>query len=133
MDTDHAKRRMQEALAGLPDGHFEPFAQAMADDLVWTVTGQTPFSRSYRGKKVVFDELLHRLAGRIDGPYRYVPERFIADGDMCVVEGRGNNLLRDGRRYDNTYCWVCRIEDGKIRELTEYLDTDLVMRLFSSR
>ena len=122
---------MQEAVSSLADGHFEPFASALADDVVWTVTGQTPFSRSYRGKQVVFDELLTRLARRIDGPYRFKPQRFIAEGDMCVVEGRGENLLRDGRRYDNTYCWVCRVEDGRIRELTEYLDTDLVTRLFT--
>src|SRR5205814_1744998 len=96
MDSDHAKRRMQEAVAGLAEGHFEPFADAMADDLVWTVTGQTAFSRSYRGKKVVFDELLTRLARRIDGPYRFTPQRFTAEGNICVVEGRGNNVLRDG-------------------------------------
>jgi len=32
--------------------------------------------------------------------------------------------------YNNTYCNVYRIADGKIRQLTEYLDTELVTTAF---
>lgn len=31
-----------------------------------------------------------------------------------------------GKPYNNTYCYVIRLEGGKLRELTEYLDTALV-------
>jgi uncharacterized protein len=33
-----------------------------------------------------------------------------------------------GKPYNQTYCYVCRVADGEVRELTEYLDTDLVNR-----
>ena len=32
---------------------------------------------------------------------------------------------KSGLRYDNTYCYVCRLADGRLRELTEYMDTEL--------
>jgi len=32
---------------------------------------------------------------------------------------------RSGKPYDNHYCYVCRLADGKLRELTEYMDTEL--------
>jgi ketosteroid isomerase-like protein len=28
--------------------------------------------------------------------------------------------------YNNNYCYVCRLADGKLRELTEYCDTQLI-------
>jgi ketosteroid isomerase-like protein len=43
-----------------------------------------------------------------------------------VVECRGKVTTKTGKPYNNTYCWVCRLVDGKLTELTEYLDTELV-------
>ena len=31
-----------------------------------------------------------------------------------------------GLLYNNTYCFVFRISEGKVKELTEYMDTELV-------
>lgn len=34
-------------------------------------------------------------------------------------------MTKSGKPYNNTYCYVCRIVDDKLRELTEYMDTEL--------
>jgi ketosteroid isomerase-like protein len=39
-------------------------------------------------------------------------------------------MTRRGVPYNNTYCWVYRFGGGKIRSITEYLDTELVTRAF---
>ena len=36
---------------------------------------------------------------------------------------------RPGERYDNQYCMVWRIENGKIKEIKEYCDSALVERV----
>jgi ketosteroid isomerase-like protein len=120
---------MERALAGLADGRAADFIALFADDIAWTIRGTTPWSRRYQGKRAVLD-MLGALAARIDGSYRMLPQRIVADGDIVVVEGEGRNLLTTGDRYDNTYCWVCRFERGRLRELVEYMDTALVMRVF---
>jgi uncharacterized protein len=51
--------------------------------------------------------------------------RFIAEDDHVVVEGRGHATTRSGKAYNNTYCWIYRIADGKAQEITEYMDTEL--------
>jgi ketosteroid isomerase-like protein len=33
---------------------------------------------------------------------------------------------KSGKTYNNQYCYVIRFADGKMRELTEYFDTELV-------
>jgi uncharacterized protein len=54
---------------------------------------------------------------------------FIADGDYVAVEARGDNVTKTGLRYDNHYCLVFRVVDGKIAEIKEYLDSALVERV----
>jgi ketosteroid isomerase-like protein len=43
-----------------------------------------------------------------------------------VVEARGNNTTKTGKPYNNAYCFVIRLHDGKLKEITEYMDTELV-------
>jgi len=38
----------------------------------------------------------------------------------------GTTLPSRGKPYNNTYCFVFRVAEGKVKELTEYMDTELV-------
>ena len=58
--------------------------------------------------------------------------RFIAEDDFVVVECRGNVTTKSGQPYNNSYCYVCRMSGGKLTELTEYLDTELVTKVLSA-
>jgi hypothetical protein len=98
----------------------------MADDFCWTVTGSNRWSGKYEGKQKVLNELLGQLRARIDGRIKTIGHRFIAEGDYVVVEARGNNVTKAGLPYNNAYCFVVRLTDGKLREITEYMDTALV-------
>src|ERR1700738_1223534 len=46
-------------------------------------------------------------------------------GAHVVVEARGDNVTKAGVRYDNDYCLVFRLENGKIKEVREYCDSVL--------
>ena len=58
-------------------------------------------------------------------PLKTHARRFIAEGDIVVVEARGQNVTRDGRPYENNYCYVFEFRDGRVAALTEYADTEL--------
>lgn len=45
-----------------------------------------------------------------------------------VVQARGQSTTRAGIPYNNEYCFVYLMEDGRIKEVTEYLDTELVTK-----
>ena len=98
----------------------------MADNFSWTVTGTTKWSRKYAGKQVVLSELFGRLRTKLNVPITTIAQRFIADGDYVAVQARGQNTTLDGKPYNNAYCFVFRLSDGKLQEVTEYLDTELV-------
>ena len=120
------KQLMQTIFAGLAAGNARPFLDSLAEDFVWTLTGTTKWSKTYRGKKAVREELLRPLFAQFADQYINTAERFIAEGDFVVVECRGKVTTKSGRPYNNSYCWVCRLENGKLKELVEYMDTALV-------
>ena len=46
-----------------------------------------------------------------------------------LAEALGDNVTTEGQRYDNEYCMVWRIENGKIKLIKEYCDSALVERV----
>jgi ketosteroid isomerase-like protein len=130
MTTASNKQLLEHIFSELAKGNARPLVESMADDFSWTVTGATEWSRKYAGKQVVLKELLGNLRDRLAPPIITVAHRFIADGDLVAVEARGANTTKDGRPYANTYCFVFRLAEGKLQEVTEYLDTELVTAAF---
>ena len=93
-------------------GNPQPLVDALADDVKWTIIGSTELSGVYR----------------LASPVTFTFERFIADGEYVVMQARGQATAVTGLAYDNTYCIVARIVDGRIREMTDYVDTELITR-----
>jgi uncharacterized protein len=125
MGAAENKQLLQHVFSELSKGNPRPFAESLADDVRWTIIGTTEWSKTFDGKQAVLTELLGPLSANFDEPIRVTAHRFIAEDDFVVVEGRGQATTRAGKAYNNTYCWVYRIADGKVQEMTEYLDTQL--------
>ena len=53
----------------------------------------------------------------------------IADGATAVLENRFQATLSNGRHYDNDYCFVIEVKDGRIHRMREYMDTQRGFRL----
>jgi ketosteroid isomerase-like protein len=126
MSTVENKQMVQEIFAELAQDNSRPLVESMAENFCWTVTGSNRWSGTYKGKVAVLNDLLGQLRSRIEGRIKTVAHRFIAEGDFVVVEARGNNTTKDGRPYNNSYCFVIRLGNGKLQEMIEYMDTELV-------
>ena len=120
------KELIRHAYAELATGNSRPLVELLADDVVWTVMGQTKWSGAYRGKAAVLRDLLGQLASRLEGRYRATAERILADGDYVVAQAKAQATTKAGPPYNQEYCFVYRFEDGRIKEVTEYIDTELV-------
>jgi uncharacterized protein len=126
MNAVQNKQIMQKAYAELAKGNGKPFVDLLADDFCWTTKGTTNWSKTYRGKRAVLDDLMKPLFAQFADRYTNTAQRIIAEDDYVVVECRGRVTLKSGKPYSNEYCLVIRMKDGKMQELTEYLDTELV-------
>ena len=124
------KEIITEIFTSLSQGNDEPFLEAMADEMTWNWKGSGQWSKSFVGKSEVINDLWANVRATIKQPYKVLVHRIIADGDFVVVEMTGQNETTTDRSYRNNYCWVCRMKKGKICEINEYMDTELVTKAF---
>lgn len=129
MTASDNKRLVEAAFNSLSRADPGPFADLFADDMVWIIMGQSPWSRRFEGKESIWRDLAAPLFSLFATPYRNIPERIIADDEgNVVVLARGETRTHSGHDYNNDYCFVLRMEGGKIVELREYMDTALAER-----
>jgi uncharacterized protein len=126
MSATENKKFLQRIFAEMAEGNSRPLVESMADDFSWTVSGTTRWSRTYSGKQAVLNELFATLRSHIADRIKTIGHRFIAEDDFVVVEARGSNTTKSGKPYNNNYCFVFRIADGKLKEVIEYTDTLLI-------
>lgn len=126
IETQRNRRLIQHIYSELSVGNSGPLLDAFSDDVRWVVMGTTKWSGPYDGKQAVMRRLLAPLRAQFADRYVASAHRIVADGDIVVAEVRGRAATRSGKRYDNCYCFIFRLAGGKIREVIEYLDTDLV-------
>lgn len=113
-------------------GNGVPFWDACHDDIVWRTIGTGSWSGEFVGKQTIIDEVFRPL-NRVLVERATIPTRIVDGGNVVVVQARGQNLTRDGKRYDNDYAFVIHFRGNKIARYEEYCDTDLIARVLPER
>jgi ketosteroid isomerase-like protein len=119
------KKLMQELFAGVAAGDRNRFVESLADEVTMHVTGQYSWSRTFKGKASLINDLYGHLRTVLAEGRRTIPFRFIADEDYVVVQARGDMVTKTGVRYDNDYRLIYRLANSKIVEIWEYCDSAL--------
>jgi uncharacterized protein len=129
VSAEENKQLMQEIFARVAEGDGSLFVEHLADDVVIRVSGQYSWSQTFTGKEAVLRNLYGVVRERTTGLRKTIPLRFIADGDIVVIEARGEMTAKTGMPYNNEYCLIYRLRDRKIVEMTEYQDSTLCERV----
>ena len=111
-------------------GDMDACFALLSDDIVWKNIGSTKFSGTYTGKQMLVEQLLGPLFDQLKAGIRSEIERLTAEGDIVVAQTSGIAETLEGAPYNNSYCQILRIADGKIVEVKEYFDTALVDAVF---
>ncbi|GLH80563.1 ketosteroid isomerase [Bradyrhizobium sp. SSBR45G] len=125
MTASANKQLMQELLAKAVVGDRAAYVAATADDVTMVITGHYSWSQTIRGKEALLRDLHGRLASLLAEGRRAIPLRFIAEDDLVVVEAKGEMRTRSGQPYNNDYCLIYRLREGRIVEIREYCDSVL--------
>jgi ketosteroid isomerase-like protein len=126
MSAAENKRLMERIFNELSNGDGKPFVDALAEDVRWTIIGDTAWSGTWDGLASVRRDLLGPLFHQFETTYRAKAIRLIAEDDWVVIESRGDVITKQGKPYRNTYCNLYRLKRGEVVEITEYCDTQLL-------
>jgi ketosteroid isomerase-like protein len=130
MAEEENKRLVLDTWAAISRGDIETFMRNLADDVAWTFFGTHRFAGTLRGKEELVAKLFAPLGEVLRDGIKVHVDSVTAEGERVVVEARGEAMTKSGQPYNNSYCLVTTVRDGKISRVREYLDSELVTAVF---
>src|SRR4029077_1329577 len=125
-----ALTQVRDIFKSLETGDGHEFFSHVADDVDWIVEGTLPLAGHYHRKADFLAHTFEKLGKVLPQGTQLHVEHALVSGDWAVVELHSLATAKNGLRFDNLYCWVCRFTGDKIVEVRAYLDSALVARLF---
>ncbi len=129
--SQESGRIVRGALEAFNGGNTETFLSHFSDEMRFWMVGSHGFSGPVEGKSA-FVELVGRVAAGLSEMITLDIQNFLPAGQWVVVESLGKAKMLSGERYDNQYCMLWRVVDGKIVEFKEYNDSQMVAEKFFS-
>jgi len=130
MSAEQNKRVVQSFFDAGNRGDMDACFSLIADDIRWISEGNTSLSGTFECKEKLFENLLGPLFGRLKAGIHMDIQRLVAEGDFVVAQMKGTAETHQGKAYNNSYCWIIRLRDGKFVEVTEFSDTELITSVF---
>lgn len=131
MTTEQNKELVLRTWQAMFAGDVKTAFANMSDEVSWLVPGSLQnLGGVKRGKDAIVD-LFRSVAKMFPAGLKTEIRRTYADGDTVILELVNRGKLFNGRDYENDYCFVFEIENGKIRRIREYVDTLKVKELIS--
>jgi uncharacterized protein len=125
------KAAVRTLFGHLEHGDSGRFFAQVAEDVRWTVMGTHPLAGVYLSKAAFLQHTFARLNRILREGVVLRVEKVWIDGDTAVVEMTSLSTARNGRPFNNTYCWVTRFASDTIVEVRAYVDSALVERLIA--
>jgi len=122
---------VRKIFKGLEQGDGSGFFEHVDDKVDWIVEGTHPLAGHYKSKSDFVAGTFAKLAKVLPNGAQLVVEHLIVKDDQAVVELHSLATAKNGLKFDNRYCWVCRFVNRTIVEVRAYLDSALVARLFA--
>jgi uncharacterized protein len=119
------KRVVQRYLDALVAGDVETIRGSFADDATWTVMSDLPIAGPWCGRDRIVTDFLGGVVGALfeAGSHAFEFPTMIVEGDTVALEWRVQARTAAGRAYENNYCGLFVIRDGRIAAVREYFDT----------
>jgi ketosteroid isomerase-like protein len=123
-NTEDSRAVLQRYLDALVAGDIDTIGKSFADYVSWSLHGDLPLSGVRRGRDQVMEFLLSAGSLYAPGTQQFSFGTVIAEGERVALEWRVTGVgAATGLKYDNEYCGVFVVRDGRIAEVREYLDS----------
>jgi uncharacterized protein (TIGR02246 family) len=119
-----ARAVLQRYLDALVAGDLPAIADSFAEDATWWLHGDLPMSGTKRGRDEIIEFLVSAGVLYVPGTQSFEFGSITVEDERAVLEWtvRGTSAAT-GEQYDNSYCDVFVIRDGRIVAVREYLDS----------
>jgi len=130
-DTETTRTVITEYYAAMGSGNRERLLELLAPDCHWAPPVSAPIA-PVTGAAGIADALgrdVVKTMFDMKKPFNLEVQRMMVDGAFAVVQQRLTATAKaTGLPYDNLYCWIYEVRDGRIVAMDEYADTLVAAR-----
>ena len=113
---------------GFATGDIPKVLGTFSPDIAWTEAEGFPYAGTYHGPRGVLEGVFMRLGSEWEG-FAAIPDEFIDGGDTIVVLGKYSGKYKaTGKSFQANFAHVWKMQDGKVAQFIQYVDTLLVHR-----
>lgn len=131
MSIDTHKQLVSDFFSRFVKSDIDGLLSLLDDQVVWKMMGQQgglPVSGEMDKEGIA--GLMQSVRDLVSGPLNMYPKAWTIEGDRVAVEVESSAILNNGRTYNNLYHYLIVINNGMIKTIKEYADTDQVRRVF---
>jgi uncharacterized protein len=125
-----SKEIVGELIDAVATGDADKLLRNLADDVTWTFFGSHRFAGTFKGKDELMRGLFAVIGEVLEGGIKLHVKSIVADEGHVIVEGKGQARSKTGLDYNNDYCLAFDVVADKIQHVREYLDSELVTKVF---
>ena len=103
------------------EGETDAAFEMVSDDVRWWVPGDLPFSGTKT--KAEYLQVVAAIQTGFPGGLQLNPTSMIAEGNKVAVEVASYGDHVSGKTYTNAYHFLITVEDHKLVDVKEYMDT----------
>jgi ketosteroid isomerase-like protein len=114
----------------LVEAKFEAWAagtgspyELLADDAIWTITGNSLASKTYGSREAFMREVIRPFNARMSIGLKPTIRNIYADGDTVIVFFEASGTARDSLPYENTYAWFLEMQGGNATRAFAFFDS----------
>ncbi len=124
-------KKMKDLFSHLENNNAAEFFKSVVDDVEWKVMGKHPLGGIYNSKEDFLNSTFRRLNKILkDGVILKVEDIFIDESkNVAIVEMESISVTKDGKPFDNIYCWIVHFNGDKITKVHAYVDSALVKQV----
>jgi len=129
MNAEQNKQRIIEAWKVFSSGDPQLVSEVFSEDAEWLAPegNATAVALNYTnhmiGREAIARFITSEFRKLFEQDVNIEFRNIFADGNTVIVEERMQARLAGGKLYDNDYCFFFEFEDGRIRRVREYMDT----------
>ena len=119
---NHNKQLIGRAFGDWAAGTGGPYA-LLAEDVTWTIVGNTPASRTYHSRDEFLGQVIGPFNARLATPLVPALHALYADGGTVIAYFSASATAKDGQPYRNTYTWYLDLDGDRITNAIAFFDS----------
>jgi ketosteroid isomerase-like protein len=130
MTPEQNAKIMRDTYHKLETGEdYSALDKVYADDVTFTIYGRaTPIcgqGKGMTGPGSHYEVRQFAKASLRLETFKFIIDSIVAGGDFVVLQARGLGTAMNGKVFNQEYCFVYQLENGRVKAVGEYLDTEM--------